>query len=139
MMKPNRETKKAEAIKWMNILGIQPEVISNFKEHDTIALCSGKDGSFSPLVDNELKALIDKFEQQRENVVYLVVRTPSIYGQLDSLLFVGNYSEEWEFTKEELRSGYVLTYTINRNYPECSEMGDIFVKRSTNGGLIRLN
>ena len=133
-----REIKKQEALKWMTSLSINQTVIDEFREHDTVFLCSSTDGSFSRLDDDELKEYIRYFEQKWDDLVYLVVRTPSVYGLLDSLLFVDNYTDEWEFAKEELKSGYVLTYTLNRDYPNCSDMGSIIVKRTQNGGLIRL-
>lgn len=133
----SREIKKKEALTWMTSLSINQTVIDEFREHDTVFLCSGTDGSFSRL-DDELKEYIRHFEQKWDDLVYLVVRTPSVYGLLDSLLFVDNYTDEWEFAKEELKAGYVLTYTLNRDYPNCSDMGSIIVKRTQNGGLIRL-
>ena len=137
-MKVSREMKKQEALAWMISLSINQAVIDEFREHDTVFLCSGTDGSFSKLEDAELIEQIRCFEQQWDDLVYLVVRTPSVYGLLDSLLFVDNYTDEWEFAKKELKSGYVLTYTLNRDHPNCSDMGSIIVKRSQNGGLIRL-
>ena len=75
-MKVSREMKKQEALAWMTSLLINQAVIDEFREHDTVFLCSGTDGSFSKLED--------------------------------------------------------------RDHPNCSDMGSIIVKRSQNGGLIRL-
>ena len=83
-------------------LSINQAVIDEFREHDTVFLCSGTDGSFSRLEDAELIEQIRYFEQQWDDLVYLVVRTPSVYGLLDSLLFVDNYTDEWEFAKNVL-------------------------------------
>ena len=127
MPKIDYETKKAEAIRWMNILGIDPDVIQKFKDQGIVSACSGISGGFIPLDDPELLEEIHRFEQEWDNLVYFVVRTPSIYGQLDSLLFMDNYSDEWEFAREELKDGYVMTWTLNRDYPSCSDMG-IFEK-----------
>lgn len=137
MPKIEHETKKAEAIRWMNILGIDPDVIQKFKDQGIVSACSGISGGFIPLDDPELLEEIHRFEQEWDNLVYFVVRTPSTYGQLDSLLFMDNYSDEWEFSREELKDGYVMTWTLNRDYPSCSDMGSIVVERSKNGGLIR--
>lgn len=120
MPKIEHETKKAEAIRWMNILGIDPDVIQKFKDQGIVSACSGISGGFIPLDDPELLEEIHRFEQEWDNLVYFVVRTPSTYGQLDSLLFTDNYSDEWEFSREELKDGYVMTWTINRDYPSCS-------------------
>lgn len=137
MPKVNREIKKAEAIRWMKLLSINSDIIQQFKDHDTVFACSGITGTYEPLTDPELAEEIRQFEQKRGNLVYLVVRTPSYHGQLDSLLFVDNYSDEWEFVGEELKAGYVLSWTINRDYPSCSDMWSIVVERTEDGGLLR--
>lgn len=137
MPKVKREIKKAEAIRWMEILGVNPEVIKQFNDYETVLACSGITGEYAPLADPQLMEEIRQFEQKWDNLVYLVVRTPSYYGHLDSLLFIDNCSDEWEFTSEELRDGYVLSWTINRDHPNCSDMGSIVVERTENGGLVR--
>ncbi len=100
--------------------------------------CSGTTGTYLPLADPMLEAQIHEFEQQWDDLVYMVIRTPSSYGWLDSLLFIDNYQDEWEFASQELKDGYVLSWTINQDHPICSDMGSIVVKRTESGGLIRL-
>lgn len=80
MPKIEHETKKAEAIRWMNILGIDPDVIQKFKDQGIVSACSGISGGFIPLDDPELLEEIHRFEQEWDNLVYFVVRTPSTYG-----------------------------------------------------------
>lgn len=138
MQKLSREAKKSEAILHMITLGLHPKLIRDFREHDAVRLCSGNDGTISLLEDGSLKEQIRHFEAEGDNLVYLVVRSYTAYGQMDSLLFIDNYSEEWELAREDLKSGYVMTYTLNQDYPSCSEMGSIVVERSPSGGLIRL-
>lgn len=138
MPKVEREVKKAEAIRWMNILGVNPDVIKMFEKQDIVMACSGVTGTYLPLADPKLDAQIREFEQQWDDLVYMVIRTPSPYGWLDSLLFIDNYQDEWEFASQELKDGYVLSWTINQDHPFCSDMGSIVVKRTESGGLIRL-
>ena len=135
-MNPTREMKKAEAIKWMQKLNLNPEIIENFENHDTVLVCSGPAGDIHKATPNQLKAIHD-FEKQWDNVVYLIVESDACFGHMDSLLFVGNYPEEWEEMEEFLSEGYVLTWTMNIDHPFCSDMGDIFVERTKNGGLVR--
>ena len=137
MPKVKREVKKAEAIRWMKVLGINPEVIKSFKEHETIMVCEGDTGAFSPITNKVLSDQIHEFEQQWDALVYMVVSMWTVYGQLDSLLFVDNYSDEWELDIADLKDGYVLSWTIDQDCPVCSDMGSIFVERTANGGLIR--
>lgn len=137
MPKVEREIKKAEAIRWMNILGVNKDVVKLFEDHDIVMACSGTTGTYLPLADPMLEAQIREFEQQWDDLVYMVIRTPSPYGWLDSLLFIDNYQDEWEFASQELKDGYVLSWTINQDYPICSDMGSIIVERTQSGGLIR--
>ncbi|MBQ9016121.1 MAG: hypothetical protein IJ109_08375 [Firmicutes bacterium] len=138
MPKVKREVKKAEAVRWMKILGVNSDVIELFKKKDIVMSCSGITGAITPLDDLLLKQQIREFEQQWDDLVYLVVRTPSSFGWLDSLLFVDNYEDEWELVRKDLSDGYVLTWTINQDNPICSDMGSIVVRRTNSGGLIRL-
>ena len=96
MEKVAREVKKAEAIHWMNILGVNKDIVKLFEDHDIVMACSGTTGTYLPLQD------------------------------------------EWEFASQELKDGYVLSWTINQDHPFCSDMGSIVVKRTESGGLIRL-
>ena len=137
MQKVEREVKKAEAIRWMNILGVNPDVVKMFEKQDIVMACSGVTGTYLPLADPILEAQIREFEQQWDDLVYMVIRTPSPYGWLDSLLFIDNYQDEWEFASQELKDGYVLSWTINQDHPICSDMGSIIVERTQSGGLIR--
>ena len=127
-----------EAIRWMNILGVNKDIVKLFEDHDIVMACSGTTGTYLPLADPMLEAQIREFEQQWDDLVYMVIRTPSPYGWLDSLLFIDNYQDEWEFASQELKDGYVLSWTINQDHPFCSDMGSIVVKRTESGGLIRL-
>lgn len=138
MPKVKREDKKAEAIRWMNILGVNSDVVELFEKKDIVMSCSGITGAITPLDDPHLEQQIRDFEQQWDDLVYLVVRTPSVYGWLDSLLFIDNYEDEWEMARRSLKDGYVLSWTINQDYPLCSDMGSIVVERTRSGGLIRL-
>ena len=137
MPKVPHEVKKAEAIRWMNILGVNPDVVKMFEKQDIVMACSGVTGTYLPLADPMLEAQIREFEQQWDDLVYMVIRTPSPYGWLDSLLFIDNYQDEWEFASQELKDGYVLSWTINQDYLVCSDMGSIIVERTQSGGLIR--
>ena len=138
MPKVEREIKKAEAIRWMKILGVNEDIVKLFEDQDTVMACLGTIGTFLPITDPKLEAQIREFEQKWDYLVYMVIRTPSSFGWLDSLLFIDEYQDEWEFMSEELKHGYVMTWTINQDYPICSDMGSIIVERTQGGGLIRL-
>ena len=120
----------------MTSLSIDPKVIHEFEEHDTVFVCSGIDGHFSPATPAQMQT-VREFEQQWGNVVYLIVHSHAFFGRMDSLLFVDNYPDEWSDAREELEDGYVLTWTMNLDHPTCSDMGSIVVERTPCGGLVR--
>ena len=100
MPKVEREIKKAEAIRWMKILGVNEDIVKLFEDQDTVMACLGTIGTFLPIIDPKLEAQIHEFEQKWDYLVYMVIRTPSSFGWLDSLLFIDEYQDEWEFMSE---------------------------------------
>ncbi len=133
-MNTMRERQEDEAVLRMDLMGIYEDVIIMFQNDGTVML--SENGKYYPL-DDQLKEDIRRFEQEHDATVFLVVRMYTVYGQLDSLLFVGKYDEEWEMSREDLEDGYALSYTINRDYPECSEMGSICFAVTECGVIIR--
>lgn len=133
-MNTMRERQEDEAVLRMDLMGIYEDVIIMFQNDGTVML--SENGKYYPL-DDQLKEDIRQFEQEHEATVFMVVRMNTMYGQLDSLLFVGKYDEEWEMSREDLEDGYALSYTINRDYPDCSEMGSISFRATPEGVIIR--
>ena len=123
-------------MEWLKLMGIREDVRRKFNEDETVMLCS--DGRYSPITESMVNE-IRQFEQDHNATVFLAVRMQSAFGNLDALLFVGKYEEEWELEREDIKSGYAMSYTINRDYPECSEMGSIFYRTTKDGGIIREN
>lgn len=129
-----REKQKAEAASWLKLMGVREDVRRKFEENDMLMLCSN--GRYYP-VDDSMEAELRQFEQEHDAVVFLVVRVLTVFGSLDALLFVGKYEEEWPLEREDIKGGYAMSYTINRNYPECSEMGSICFRATEDGGIVR--
>lgn len=136
MSKLDRAVKKAEAIRWMQILGVSPDVIRQFEDHDSVLVCSEANGRFSEATPAQMEA-VREFEQQWDDVVFLIVHSRAFFGRMDSLLFVDNYTDEWARAREDLKEGYVMTWTMNLDHPTCSDMGSIVVERTASGGLVR--
>lgn len=133
-MVPMREKQKAEAAVRLKLVGVREDVRRKFEEDGAVMLCQG--GEYYP-ADAAMVTEIRRFEQKHDSTVYLAVRKLTTFGILDSLLFVGKYAEEWPLQHEDIKDGYVLSYTINRNYSECSEMGSIFFRITEDGGIVR--
>ena len=129
-----REKQKAEAAVRLELMGIREDVRRKFDEDGTVMYCGG--GRYHP-VDEPMATEICRFEQKQNATVFLVVRMLTIFGVLDALLFVSKNEEEWPLEHKDIRRGYAMSYTVNRNFPECSEMGSIFFRITEDGGVVR--
>ena len=134
-MNVSREIKKAEAIKRMKAMHIYADAIKQFKDEDVVMVSEPPLGGLFWVNDDE-KKMIHEFEQEHDVLVYLVVRTYTTFGKMDSLLYVSNYKDEWQMEMDDIADGYVMTYTINHDMPDCSEFGSIAYK-SVGGGILR--
>lgn len=135
-MQVERDVKKIEAMMRMKKLRIWNEAIKSFRKHDLVLVTEPPIGAVYTM-EPELEAEVRKFEEAHNALVYMVVRSFTTFGKMDSLLFVSDYEEEWSMDREDIDDGIVMTYTINWDMPDCSEMGSIAVERTAAGGLIR--
>lgn len=133
-MNPMREKQKAEAAERLKLMGVREDVRRKFNEDGTVMLCSNE--QYSP-VSEGLADDIRHFEERHHAVVFLAVRMYSMLGILDALLFVGKYEEEWELEQSDIRQGYAMSFTINHDFPECSEMGSIAFHVTEDGMIVR--
>lgn len=130
------EKKKEEAIKRLKALDIIDDAINQFENDDIVMVSEPPMGGLYWLNDEE-KEMVRKFEKEHNALVYMVVRAFTQFGKMDSLLFVGDYDEEYEMEMEDIKDRYVMSYTINYDMPDCSEFGSIVVKPIF-GGLLRI-
>lgn len=128
------EKQKVEAISRLKLMGVREDVRRKFEKDGTVMLCNNEE--YRP-VDEETAEAIRQFEREHDATVFLAVRWFTMFGTLDALLFVGKYDEEWEMEREDIKAGYAMSYCINRNYPECSEMGSICFRITRDGGIVR--
>lgn len=131
-----QERQKEEALKRMNLLGINPDTVRKFEETGEVSTCLCLTGEPGPTEDF-VKTMIHQLEQRFGFLVYLNVRSDTFVGTIDNLFFVGKYDEEWEMSLVDLQEGYALVYANNWSYPENSEMGSISFRRTKNGGILR--
>lgn len=138
-MKISIEEKKAEAISRMKMLGIFPETIRQFEEDGKVSISEPPFGMFDWAGDKDLE-LIRRFEEEHDALVYVVIRSYTTIGKMDSYLFVGDYQEEWEGDREAIRhpGDGVFAYVYNHGAPVCSELGDIGVAVTSAAGLKRI-
>ena len=135
-MSKSREEKKVEAIARMEAVGIFPQTIEQFKDLDYVSISEPPFGAFYWAEGEDLKR-IREFEEQYNALVYVVIRSYTNIGKLDSYLFVSNYDEEWEQDRDYLADRSPLAYVYNHDMPDCSEFGSIGIEPTVAAGLQR--
>lgn len=135
-VKLTKSDMKNEALNRMTLLGIQKSIINKFRQSNRIFVSEPPFGGLYDLPDT-LKKQVQDFEKEYNALVYMVVKAFTEFGELDSLLYVSQYQEEWQMDRADIKAGYVMTYTINQTDPICSEFGGICYK-TIHGGVIRI-
>ena len=134
-MNVTREQQKQEALRRIKATGLYEPVYIDLLENDLINR-SDYYGMLFWVEDEEEKKYIENFEKQFGAYVYHVIRSATNFGEMDSLLFVSKYPEEWEEEVEMLKNGTAFVYVHNKDCEWCSEFGRIgFVEQF--GGLVR--
>lgn len=132
-----RNTMKAEAVKYMDILKLNKRCIQAFKaKKQSVWMSSGPFGGLYE-ADDKLKNMIKDVETEHDIIVYHVVDGFVMGMHCYSMLCVCKYPEEYEMNEEDLKDGYAFSYVLNVDAPDCSEFGTICVK-PTFGGLRRI-
>lgn len=141
-MNISKEFKKDEAIKRMKELGLFAPCIKAFKDRNEVQLSEATGGLYEFSADKELTAKVAEFEKKNNAFVYHVIHSPikidSEFMDMYSFLYVSDYEEEYEADNEDIKEGYVFTYTWNKTFDYFSEFGSIAVKPMF-GGLIRIS
>ena len=135
-MNVSREIKKEEAIKRMKAMHIIPNAIKQFKNDDIVMVSEPPLGGLYWL-NYEEKKMVHEFEQENNALVYLVVRSFTNIGKMDSIFYVSDYQDEWFMDNADIDEHYACVYVINHDMPDCSEFGSIAWK-SIGGGVLRV-
>ena len=139
MAKISIEEKRAEAVSRMKKLGIYPETIRQFEQENLVSISEPPFGAFFWADADDLER-IREFEKEYNALVYVVVRSYTEMGKLDSYLYVSDYTEEWAEDRNDIaapESG-VMAYTYNNSLPDFSEFGSIGVQKTIGAGLRRI-
>ena len=130
-------TQKEVAISAMKALDICAPYIKKFEKDGTVTLFE-RFGGYYIDEDNEPELLkkIREFEAEYGAMVYAVTHTFTQFGELYDFLCISKYEEEWDYTLENIKDGYVFSYVWNKTDEWCSEFGTITVQ-SLGGGIRR--
>ena len=135
-MNISKEKKKAEALSRMRELGIYEYAIKQFDELDKISISEPPVGAFFWIKGEDLEQ-VKKFEQEYNALVFVVIRSYTTDGLLDSFLFVSDYSEDWADERQALKNCEATAYVYNHDAPYCSEVGIIGIELTAAAGLSR--
>ena len=142
-----RQLQNAEAIKRLELLKLLPNVITDFKNNDTVYYSERQNKIFDGILywisnNEDYERLVKEFEENYDALVYHAQLTRFSYGLCLSMLFVSKYQEEWEMEREAITNPYdgvidTYAYVANLNEPDFSEIGRIGIIRK-NGGISRV-
>lgn len=140
-MNVSREEKKIEAIKRLSRMGIIKDAIDQFEKEDIVmysdhTVFGGHEVGALYWLNNSLLNQVEDFEAEYDALVYLVVRTYTAFGMLDSYFYVSDHKDEWDMDYDDLSEGYATVYVYNNDEPAFSEFGSIGWKEA-GGGIVR--
>lgn len=135
-MNISREEKKIEAIERMKKLGVFPETIKQFEQEDLVSISEPPVGAFFWIEGEELEEM-KRWEQAHNALVYVIIRSYTSIGKMDSYLYVSDHKDEWQQDRAMLKRNETFAYVINRDMPDCSEFGSIGIRRTIAAGLAR--
>ena len=133
---PKREYKPtneqiAESKKRIELLGIEPRFSDKLYMSDRYCIREVKDGEM------DLIRAINNFEKKYNAYVYHIIYTKSNFGNLYSMLYVSNNTEEWKADRKDLQNKECYAYVYNKSDEVCSEIGLIGVEKADTNLLTR--
>ena len=132
-----REMMEKEAIKLMRMLRLDDFVINNFARKGEVFMSSGAMGGIYDL-DDKLKNAVKDIETEHEVRIFHIIENQVFGMHCYSMLCVCKYPEEYGMNEEDVKDGYVFSYVLNVDTPDCSEFGSIVVSPTIAGGLRRI-
>ena len=94
------EKKKSRAIELMQHMGLWQPVIDTFRDEGKVLISEPPFGAVYEM-DDKLANQVKEFESEHNALVYMVIRAFTEVGQLDSLLYVSDYEDEWSYEDED--------------------------------------
>lgn len=147
------EEKREEALRRLAILkekGLEYTApIRCFKNGTDIGMFENQGGPFKSiyyqLYLNEgqepydsLISEVKKFEEKEKAIVYLILCSHTVFGDLYDFFFVENDKKQWNRSQKDLRSQYPSVYCYNMDTPAFSEKGSIYFEYDhACGGIYR--
>lgn len=128
--KPTKE-QIAESKKRIELLDLEPRFSDKLYMSDRYYIREVKDGEM------DLIRAINNFEKNYNAYVYHIIYTKSNFGNLYSMLYVSNNTEEWKADRKDLQNKECYAYVYNKSDEVCSEIGLIGVEKADTNLLTR--
>lgn len=126
MQKLSREQMVPEAFAQLELLKVNPMVLSRFKEG--ILSKTYKNMQVTKITDEE-KMLVDTFEKETGHLVYYVIFDDSpIIGPSYSFFYVSAYKGDWKGQRNDLQASTPIVYVLNMENRVFSEYGSIAIE-----------
>lgn len=136
-MNITREEKKAKALEIMKTLDIYKPYIKGFQEKDQVCFFESF-GGYWVFQEPEIEAKMREIEDKFDCLVYAITHEYTEFGELYDFLFISDYKDDWDYLIYSDGNKHTLfAYVWNKDYEDCSELGDITVQ-SFGGGIRRI-
>jgi hypothetical protein len=136
-----REAQKAEAIVRMqelvDKLEANPHLVDYLKEGKVYySYVSGLPSIDTITYDPEYVKAVKAFEKEYNAYVFHAIETHTVIGKMLSLLFVGEYEDDWEEDHFEMTQNRAYAYVVNMDGNARPEIGTIGLE-AISGAILR--
>ncbi len=126
-----------ECIERLKMIVDNDTCISEFKNNNVVMISESPKGCLYGLEQKD-RDNISRIESLCNGKVYLIMRSFTTLGEMDTFFFVSRYKSEWRGQKKLLRQGFADCWVINHDMNENAEYGRIAFKMGTAGAPIRV-
>ena len=139
-----RLAQKKEAISRMKLLGINSDIIEDFKDNSFPHIYEPPFGASYSINEEEDKVLFNEIGRlkARGMLVWGVIRCSMPYNRkpvtIDCMLFVSKNKKEWPAERRDLFGGYPFVYTCCKEVPSLHDHGCIPIYMSEGGTPLRM-
>lgn len=120
-MADNKGMMIKEAVERMELLGLLPQTIEDFKKGRINKSEYGR-GILYWLTDKEQET-VRQIEKKQDIVIYHTILDNTEFGLMYSYLYVNSYPQEWKQDRTDILDGYPLAYVVNGEIDEFGTIG----------------
>jgi hypothetical protein len=130
-MIPNEDQLRKEARERMEMLKMYPQFIDDYVNNGQLWTSSNCLRKPKPEELEHVRA----FEKEFGNRIYHPIRGRFMDCEVLNMLSISPYMEDWEYERNLIRKGCVMSRSENLSIPDWSESGIIFVRNES--GVLR--